>query len=132
MAGVIGKLVSSVTDVIKGKQPPATLLPSFLLLCTALQRPGTSAMDTTSKIIDDNVTIGIDPGANPDGSPNMVNEYTYNVVKRVFEAMKMDGSVQCVLPAASLSIVGEGANSGGPVVIHATNILPLTIKGIFN
>lgn len=126
--------LNTITNVINGAlngiKTPASVLPPFLLLCTAIKRSGMSASRTASSAIAGNASLGIKTSENPDGSPNMVNEFTYNIVNSVIDALKTDAVIHVAIPAGSLSIQSNGANAGGPVVSIGTNITNTVAYGI--
>lgn len=105
-------------------------MPPLLLKCTALNRPGLSAYKITTQIIQNNKAIGIPTDPNPDGSDNKINQYTYNVVKCIVDAIKYDATVQVAIPMESLLIQATGANAGGPVTCVGTNLLDSIGNGI--
>ena len=109
---------------------PAEVLPSVLLYCTAMKRPGISASETAAKIITDNAALGIETGTNPDGTPNVVNQFTYNITKHVFDEIKRNAVVQVAVPVGCIMVETNGANAGGPVVSVGTNTITTTLKGI--
>ncbi len=74
--------------------------------------------------------LGIPVDPNPDGSQNMINQYTYNVVKCVFDAIKNDAVVNVAIPSNSIMVQSEGGNAGGPVTTVGRNILSSISKGI--
>jgi len=123
----IARAMESTIDRVK---VPAQILPAVLLYCTAIKRPGLSASKIAADIISDNEALGIATGTMPDGSPNVVNQYTYNIVKKVVDAIKEDAVIQAAIPMGSLMIQTNGANAGGPVVGVGTNITNTTIRGI--
>lgn len=126
----INAIVKSVKSVCNGETNwSVTLLPSILAMCTSLRRPGASPIEQTANIINDNAKAGIPAGENADGTPNLINVFTYNICRNVYDNLTKNGVVECVIPAGSLSISGEGGNAGGPVHIEGTNKLPLTIRG---
>lgn len=127
---VVGKITDFMNNVIDRMKTPAETLPAFLLTSVSIQRPGLSAYKIASEIISNNAAIGIETGKNPDGSPNVVNEYTYNVVKTIVDAIKNDAVVQLSVPVGSLKITAEGGNAGGPVQCIGTNVTPTILKGI--
>ena len=123
----IGKVITSAFDRMK---TPAQVLPSILLLCTAIKRPGLSPSKIAANAISNNQAIGIPTGVNPDGSPNLINEYTYNIIKCVIDGIQQDGVIQAVIPAGSVMVQTQGANAGGPLVGIGSNVINTTIKGI--
>ena len=126
----LASVVSNIKDFLGKNSTPANTLPPILLKAAAHNRSGISAYKIASKIIENNKNIGIPTGENPDGSPNMINEYTYNVVKSVIESLKEDASIQVVIPAGSLKIISTGANAGGLVESTGTNQNDTIGKGI--
>lgn len=117
--------INTITDFITGlidkASTPAYKLPGFLLWATAIQRPGLSAAKITSNIIENNKLLGINTGSNPDGSKNIINLYTYNIVSEVLKAIKDEGVVHVCIPPRSITITGQGFNAGGPVIFTGEN-----------
>lgn len=105
-------------------------LPAKLLYCIAENRAGLSAYKTTAEIIANNKIMGIPADPNPDGSENLINKYTYNMVKCIFGALQNDAVVNISTPENSLLIKSEGGNAGGPVVTIGRNLLASISKGI--
>lgn len=126
----LDKIAKAMETAIDKTRIPANVLPAVLLLCTAMKRPGISATKIAADIISNNESLGIPTDANPDGSPNLINQYTYNVAKCVTNAIKQDGVIQAVIPAGSLMIQVTGANAGGPVTCVGTNLINTTIRGL--
>lgn len=118
------------TNTLDSANIPANILPPLLLKCTALNRPGLSAYKIAAQIIQNNKALGIPVEENPDGSDNMVNQYTYNVVKCMVDAIKNDATVQVAIPMQSLLIQATGANAGGPVTCIGSNLLDSVGNGI--
>lgn len=126
----ISGVVNNLTDVLNSVNIPALELPSLLLLCTSFVRPGLSPYKIASNVIQNNEMLGIPTGANPDGTDNIINQFTYNIVKEVIESLKNDCSVQVVIPPQSIVVQATGANGGGPVTCIGSNITPSIGKGI--
>ena len=126
--------ISKVTEIIDktmdGQNTPANELPAFGVDAIAQQRPGLSAQKTTAKIIENNKILGIPTGPNDDGSSNKINQYTYNVVKCIFEDICSDAVISAAVPKFSLLIQAQGGNAGGPVVCTGTNMTDTLAKGI--
>ena len=74
--------------------------------------------------------MGIPTETNEDGSENLINAYTYNVVKSIVDAIKNDATVQVSVPASSLLIQANGGNAGGPIVVTGTNLMDSLANGI--
>lgn len=126
----ISHIVDAVTNTLESARIPANILPPLLLKCTALTRPGLSAYKITAQIIQNNKALGIPTEENPDGSDNKINQYTYNVVKCIVDAIKNDAAVHVAIPMESLLIQATGANAGGAVTCIGTNLLDSIGNGI--
>lgn len=126
----ISNIIDNITNTLDSAKMPANVLPPFLLKCTALNRPGLSAYKIASRIIENNKALGIPVEDNPDGTANLINQYTYNVVKCIVDAIKNDASVQVAIPQQSLLIQATGGNAGGPVTCIGSNLLDSIGNGI--
>lgn len=126
----ISNIVESVTNTLNSARVPANILPPLLLKCSSLTRPGLSAYRIATEVIQNNEKLGIPTGANPDGSENLINAYTYSIVKCMVEALKNDASVQVAIPMQSLMIQATGANAGGPVTCVGSNLIDSISRGI--
>lgn len=126
----ISNIIDSITNTLDSAKMPANVLPPFLLKCTALNRPGLSAYKIASRIIENNKALGIPVEDNPDGTANLINQYTYNVVKCMVDAIKNDASVQVAIPSQSLLIQATGGSAGGPVTCIGSNLLDSIGNGI--
>jgi hypothetical protein len=126
----IAGIVDTVSNALNSTRVPANVLPPLLLRCTALTRPGLSVYKITTDIIQQNAECGIPTGENPDGSDNLINVYTHNVVKGIVDALKNDAAVHVNIPMQSLLIQVMGANAGGPVTCTGSNILDSIGQGI--
>lgn len=126
----ISNIVDSVTNTLESVRTPASVLPPILLKCTSLTRPGLSAYKIATEVIQNNEKLGIPTGANPDGSDNLINAYTYGIVKSIVDAIKNDAAVSMAIPMGSLLIRADGANGGGPVTCIGSNLLDSLSRGI--
>lgn len=126
----ISSIVDTVTNTLDSAKMPANILPPLLLRCVSLTRPGLSAYKIAAQIIENNKALGIPVEDNPDGSANIINQYTYNVVKCIVEALKNDASIQVSIPMQSLLIQATGGNAGGPVTCIGTNLIDSIGNGI--
>lgn len=124
------KVVEKINEKLDSVDTPANILPPFLLKCVSVTRPGLSAYKIASKIIENNKILGIPTGPNPDGSENKINQYTYNVVKCICDALREDASVQVAIPMNTIMVQATGGNAGGPVTVIGSNLLDSISRGI--
>ena len=84
------------------------------------------------EIIQNNQKLGIPTGPNVDGSENLINAYTYNIIKCMVHALQNDASIQCAIPMNSLLIQAIGANGGGSVTCIGSNLKDSISQGIIH
>ena len=125
----IDKFCKEFTRVMESLKTPAMVLPSYLLLCSALQRPGESPMDITSRIIKKAAAVGIHTGLNADGSPNLINALIYIGVKEMIHSRKFEGATFSVIPKGSLQILSTFSGPGGSGTGYGVNITDTVIGG---
>ncbi len=118
----IKKICEGIETAIKYCRLPLTYIPATLLVCSAVKRPGLSAMVIASNIIRRQTEAGAPFGPSPDGSANVAEAMERIRVEEIVKALKMDARVQIGLPIGGIQITGTGANAGGPVQITGFNI----------
>ena len=128
----INGVVSAIKQMFNGTKKVSQSLPSLLLFCTTMRRPGMSAMDTAATVIQDYGKIGIPTGTNADGTPNMINAYTYLLIKDIYKDIKQNGVGEGVMSPGTIQFTGTGGNAGGPVVVQGFNTNWPRIKIRFN
>lgn len=126
----LDNIARTMREAFNKMKTPAEILPPQLLYCTAIRRPGMSPSEVAARVIENNAALGIETGTNPDGTPNIVNQYTYNIVKEVLNEIKKNAVVQIAIPAGSIMVQTSGGNAGGPVVGIGSNIISTTARGL--
>lgn len=117
----IQNICDSINKLIQQARTPLKKIPSILLLCTAIKRPGLSAMIIASKIIQKKAELGIPTGNAADGSLNLGNIVDYITSEQIVYAIKNDLKVMTTVPIGGISFYGTGANAGGPVTVTGIN-----------
>jgi len=120
----VQSIAEKLANVFKIVIPGAPKIPPQLLSIGGELRPGLNKEIITSRIISSFSQIGLKNGPAPDGSQNVMEGYTALVVDKLVDALCLEAKVDVSMPIASLSIVSNGANAGGPVVSQGTNIMP--------
>lgn len=121
---LIKKTISG--DQFKGSQ----VLPTALLLCVSMRRPGMSAMEATSEFTEYIASLGIPTGKNTDGSDNLIIPFAHGIFETQQKQEKMRGRVTVAGAPGSISFTGTGGNAGGPVVIKGMNDMPFKLDGL--
>lgn len=109
---------------------PLKWLPLSLLICEVLRRPGMSAIALTSAILDKMKEKGLPTDRLPDGSEAPINQFVRIISESIITEIKDNARVSIANQPGTQSVVGVGANAGGPITVHSTNITPLGGFGI--
>lgn len=120
----ISQIGQSFKTVFSGLRKPANIIPSIIMLCAMVRRPGLSCMVSTSNIIQDVAKRGCPTGDLPDGSKNLMNELIASIVCEIIRAMKEDSNIQIGFSPGAFTINATGGNAGGPINVTGTNITP--------
>ena len=126
----INNIMNMVSTAFNAVRKPAQSIPPILLLCEINNRSGLSAISLTSNIIARLPEIGFNTGVNPDGSANMVNQYTKIICEELIKEIQNHGLVDCAVNSGQININSSGACAVGPVTTTGTNIMPFSIKGV--
>lgn len=127
----IESICQSISNLIDKVRAPLSAIPAIILICSAIKRPGLSAMMIAANIIRRQSEAGAPIGANIDGSRNIAEAMEVIRVEEMLKAIHLDGKVEVAIPIGGITSVGSGANSGGPVVITSVNTKPVSGYGIF-
>ena len=117
----IQTICDTISKLITTARKPLSLIPSAILVCSAINRPGLSAMLIASNIIRRQSEAGAPFGPAADGGANIAEAMERIRVEELVKALKMDSLIQIGIPIGGIQFTGTGANAGGPVVITGTN-----------
>lgn len=126
----IESITNKINKVIESVRAPLATIPALLLVCSAIKRPGLSAMLIASNIIRRQAEAGAPFGPADDGSSNISEAMERIRVEEIIKALKFDARVQTAIPIGGIQFMGTGVNGGGPIVITGTNIMPAKGDGI--
>lgn len=118
----IDSICNQLNNLIDKARAPLATIPSILLICSAIKRPGLSAMLIASKIIRRAAEKGIPTGAAADGSANLSTIMEAIRVEEMVNAIKMDSRVQTGIPIGGISVMATGSNAGGALVATGFNV----------
>jgi hypothetical protein len=118
----ISQICQTIKNYFSNTRPPVERIPTLLLACSLVKRPGLSTITSVANIVKDLNMLCINTGPMPDGSPNLTVAYTYAVVNEIYRALKMDSVVQVAINPNSINVV-VGGNMG-------TNPMPVDGSGI--
>lgn len=117
----IQSICESINKLITAARTPMRVIPSAILVCSAINRPGMSPMLIASNIIRRQSEAGAPFGPAKDGGANIAEAMERIRVEEMVKALKMDSQVQIGIPIGGIQFTGTGANAGGPVVITGFN-----------
>lgn len=118
----IQKICDGIEKAIKYCRVPLTYIPATILVCSAIQRPGLSAMIIAANIIKRQTEAGAPYGPSADGSANVAEAMERIRVEEMVKALKMDSRVQVGIPVGGIQITASGGNAGGPIQVVGFNI----------
>lgn len=131
MSGWIDKIANTVNTALSALRPPVIPIPPILLLSEIMDRPGLSAISLTSAIIARLPEAGIPTGVNPDGSANMISQYTRIVVEEIIKEFQNHAVINAAIQPGSINITGTGTAAGiAPVAVTGVNSMPSSVNGI--
>lgn len=78
----IESITNKINKVIEGVRAPLATIPALLLVCSAIKRPGLSAMLIASNIIRRQAEAGAPFGPADDGSSNIQRQWRGYALKR--------------------------------------------------
>lgn len=110
------------TNILK----PANKIPSILMICSLLKRPGLSCLKSAANIIANQAKFGAPTGNAPDGSANMMNGLIDIITCEIFRALREDANIQLAIAPKAITVQTTGANAAGSVVSVGFNILPVS------
>lgn len=129
--GWVDKIATTINGALSALRPPVIPIPPILLLCEIMDRPGLSAIALTSSIVSRLPEIGVPTGVNPDGTANMICQYTRIIAEEIIKEFQQHGVVNSAVAPGSINIVGTGVAAGiAPIAITATNVTPSGMSGI--
>ena len=128
----IQNICDGINKALEAIRIPFTYIPATILVCSAIKRPGLSAMLIASNIIKRQSEAGAPCGPAADGSANVAEAMERIRVEEMVKALKMDARVQIGIPIGGIQITGTGANAGGPVTINGFNINAPHGDGVVN
>lgn len=117
----IQTICDGITKAIEAVRVPFTYIPATILVCSAVKRPGLSAMIIASKIIKRQSEAGAPSGAAADGSANVAEAMERIRVEEMVRALKMDSRIQIGIPIGGIMVSVTGANAGGSFVATGPN-----------
>tara|TARA_R110000803_G_scaffold163948_1_gene227700 strand:+ start:976 stop:1386 length:411 start_codon:yes stop_codon:yes gene_type:complete len=128
LMGTIGMIASLFKNAFAPPTPLKPLPPGLILYGTKF-RPGLSAIDIASKIIERKKEVGIDIGPLPSGSKNIDLQMEVIRVEEILKALMTGAVVEVDIPPG-IQLTASGGNAGGPIQVIGSTTQLIRCKGI--
>ena len=126
----IQQIASTIEKLLTQARAPLTMIPSILLVCSAIQMPGVSAKSIAANIIKRQGEAGAPLGAAADGSQNISEAMEVIRVEEIVKGFKQMGRIDSVIPIGALQVAGTVQTAAGPGTFQGFNINNAGIFGI--
>ncbi len=127
----IQEIASAIEKLLTQARAPLTMIPSILLVCSAIQMPGVSAKSIAANIIKRQGEAGAPLGAAADGSQNISEAMEVIRVEEIVKGFKQMGRIDSAIPIGALQVAGTVQTAAGPGTFQGFNINNASIFGIF-
>lgn len=126
----IQEIASTIEKLLTQARAPLTMIPSILLVCSAIQMPGVSAKSIAANIIKRQGEAGAPLGAAADGSQNISEAMEVIRVEEIVKGFKQMGRIDSAIPIGALQVAGTVQTAAGPGTFQGFNINNAGIYGI--
>ena len=126
----IQQIASTIEKLLTQARAPLTMIPSILLVCSAIQMPGVSAKSIAANIIKRQGEAGAPLGAAADGSQNISEAMEVIRVEEIVKGFKQMGRIDSAIPIGALQVAGTVQTAAGPGTFQGFNINNAGICGI--
>ena len=114
----IKKIADTINNAINAVRPPQATLPAILIVCSAINRPGLSAIELASRIISKQKKHGLAFGPLPDGAQNGYETIIKVFCEEIVHMFKFKSRVQSATPIGGVQFVGQSSPSGQVVGVN--------------
>ena len=132
MAFNIDKICSTINQIIEKLTIPFAYIQPEILVCSAIRRPGLSAIAIVSNIISRKSEAGAPVGLSADGTPNVEEAVERIRIEEIVKGIKKRSRVQIGIPIGGIKIKATGGNAGGPIEVFGFNITAAHGDGILS
>ena len=126
----IQEIASTIEKLLTQARAPLTMIPSILLVCSAIQMPGVSAKSIAANIIKRQGEAGAPLGAAADGSQNISEAMEVIRVEEIVKGFKQMARIDSAIPFGAIQVAGTVQTAAGPGTFQGFNINNSGIFGI--
>ena len=117
----LDSIAKSIKSLLDGVKIPTPTLPPVILSMATIRRPGLSATEIASRIIERQTEAGAPIGPAADGTQNISEAMERIRVEEIINAIKLNTRVEVSIPIGGIQFIGTGTNLGGPMVVKGFN-----------
>ena len=125
----IAQIASTIEKLLTMARAPLIMIPSILLVCSAIQMPGLSAKTIAANIIKRQGEAGA-LGAAADGSQNISESMEVIRVEEMIKGLKTMARIDAAIPMGSIQVAGTVQTAAGSGTFSGMNINNVGIFGI--
>ena len=103
----IAQIASTIEKLLTMARAPLIMIPSILLVCSAIQMPGLSAKTIAANIIKRQGEAGAPMGAAADGSQNISESMEVIRVEEMIKGLKTMARIDAAIPMGSIQVAGD-------------------------
>lgn len=126
----IQQIASTIEKLLTQARAPLTIVPSILLVCSAIQMPGVSSKTIAANIIKRQGEAGAPLGAAADGSQNISEAMEVIRVEEIVKGFKQMARIDSAIPIGAIQVAGTVQTAAGPGTFQGFNINNSGIFGI--
>ena len=126
----IQQISSTIEKLLTQARAPLTIVPSILLVCSAIQMPGVSSKTIAANIIKRQGEAGAPLGAAADGSQNISEAMEVIRVEEIVKGFKQMARIDSAIPIGAIQVAGTVQTAAGPGTFQGFNINNSGIFGI--
>lgn len=108
----IKKIADTISNAINSLRPPQSALPAILVVCSAINRPGLSAIELASRVISKQKKSGVAYGPMPDGAQNGYETMIRIFAEEIVQMFKMKSRVQTATPIGGVQVQVGASGTG--------------------
>ncbi len=125
----INNIADTINNVINRARPPQTTIPVLLLVCSAINRPGLSAMELAARVISRQKQHGLAFGPLPDGAQNGYETIIKLFAEELVDMFKTKCKIQTGTPIGAIQSIGTAQTPAGLATVTVINANPVESQG---
>lgn len=126
----IQQIAKTIEQLLTTVRTPLTKIPAIILVCSAIQMPGISAISIAANIIRRQGEAGAPMGAAEDGSQNISEAMEVIRIEEIVKGLKSMARIDAAIPIGAIQVAGTVQTAAGPGTFQGFNINNTSLFGI--